>query len=86
MEGRNYTREDIVRILEKDVQANVKQWGADYIYTRWARRYRDEAIAKYDAGEVILVEKEPYYEHGMDFCREYYSDGSVRDVCYGWSD
>lgn len=37
MEGRTYTREDIVRILDTDIEKNVRQWGANYIYTRWAR-------------------------------------------------
>lgn len=86
VEGRTYTREDIVRILDADIEANVRQWGADYIYTRWAREHKDSVLADYDAGKVVLVEKEPYHDHGMDFEREYYSDGTVKDACYGWTD
>ena len=39
-QGRTYTREDIVRILDADIEKNVRQWGTDYIYTRWARKIR----------------------------------------------
>lgn len=86
VEGRIYTREDIVRILDADIESNVRQWGANYIYTRWARDHKDKVLADYDAGKVVLVEKESYYDHGMDYEKEYYSDGSVQDICYGWSD
>ena len=85
-QGRTYTREDIVRILDADIEKNVRQWGANYIYTRWARENKEKVLAGYDAGIVVLVEKEYYHEAGMDFEIEYYSDGSTRDLCYGYCD
>lgn len=84
--GRIYTREDIVRILDENIAKNVKQWGENYIYTEWAREAKERKLAEYDAGKVILVEKESYYDCGMDWEREYYSDGSIQNVCYGYSD
>lgn len=86
MEGKVYTREDIVKALDAHVAQNAKQWGEDYIYTRWAKKYREETIAKYDAGEVVMVEKEYYRENGMEFIRKFYSDGSIGEISYGYMD
>lgn len=47
---------------------------------------KEKVLADYDAGMVVLVEKEYYHEAGMDFEIEYYSDGSTRDLCYGYCD
>ena len=85
-QGRTYTREDIVRILDADIEKNVRQWGTDYIYTRWARENKEKILADYDAGMVVLVEKEWYCENGIEYKTEYYSDGSTRDLCYEYCD
>lgn len=86
MTGRIYTREDIVRILDAKIEMEAKKWGTNYIYTRWAREDKDNKLAKYDMGEVILVESEWYYEDGMNFEIEYYSDSSIKRACYGYYD
>lgn len=86
MKGRDYTREDIIKALDAHVAKNVKQWGEDYIYTRWAKEYREDTIARYDEGEVVMVEKEYCCEDGMEFIVEFYSDGSASKICYGYMD
>lgn len=84
--GKIYTREDIVKALDANIDQNIKKWGENYIYTKWARERKDNILAKFDAGEVVMVEKEHYHEGGMDFEREFYSDGSTSDICYGYMD
>lgn len=86
MAGKVYTREDIVKALDADIAKNAKQWGENYIYTRWARENKDKTLAKYDAGEAVMVEKEWYCENGMEYIREFYSDGTTREICYGYMD
>ena len=85
-EGRHYTREDIVRILDNHIVAQAKQWGEDYIYTKWAREAKEKKLADYDAGKVIEVEREEYREYGMDCCDHFMSDGSVSISNFGYSD
>ena len=85
-EGRQYTRADIVRILDCHIAAQAKQWGEDYIYTKWAREAKERKLADYDAGKVIEVEHEDYREHGMDWRDCFMSDGSVSTVNFGYSD
>ena len=84
MTGRIYTREDIVKALDAHIAQNVEKWDENYIYTKWAREYKEETLDKYDAGEVVMVEKEYYCENGMEFIREFYSDGSTNEICYGY--
>lgn len=84
--GRIYTREDIVSKLNEQVRQTEKQWGVDYIYSKWAREARDQKLAEYDSGKVIVVEKESYFENHMDFQDEFMSDGTVQTTCYGFSD
>lgn len=86
MESRNYTREDIVQILDADIEKNIHQWGKNYIYTKWAIEHKEDILNKYDTGEVVMVEKEWYCENGMEYEIEYYSDGSTKEICYGYCD
>lgn len=81
-----WTRDMVVRALDDAIEMNVNKWGEDYIYTKWARERKVQTLADYDAGKVVYVGSEWYHEHGMDFEREYYSDGSTKDKCYGYSD
>ena len=84
--GRNYTRDDIVRILDAKVEATAAQWGENYIYTRWAKDKMESDLAKYDAGEVITVETDTYIENCTEYERVYMSDGSVQTINYGYID
>ena len=42
------TREDIVRLLDRNIKAQADHWGTDYIYTRWARAHKVKALDAYD--------------------------------------
>lgn len=84
--GRNYTRDDIVRILDEQVEATAAQWGENYIYTRWAKDARDEKLRRYDAGEVIPVETDTYIENCTEYERVFMSNGTVQTVNYGYID
>lgn len=84
--GRVYTREDIVQILGEQVEATAAQWGENYIYTRWAKDKMMSDLAKYDAGEVIVVETDTYIEHGVENEVVFMSDGTVQVVNYGYID
>jgi hypothetical protein len=83
-------RNEVIRLLDEKVLATEKQWGMNYIYSEWAREDRDKKIEEFDAGKVILVKKEPFvdnYGNGTgDYEREIYSDGTVKTICYGYSD
>ena len=86
VKGRIYTREDIVRVLDADIDYSAKQFG---YYSYWAiraREYKESALRDYDTGKVVFVEKEEYHENGMDYAILYYSDGSTSHECYGYSD
>ena len=85
-EGRQYAREDIVRILDNHIAAQAKQWGEDYIYTKWAREAKERKLSDYDAGKTIEVEREEYHDCGMDYCDCFMSDGSVSTLNFGYSD
>lgn len=85
IKGRSYTREDIVRILDAEIKSAKERFSTSF----WADRlikYKTITLGEYDAGMVVLVEREPYTEDGMDFEIEYYSDGSTKNVCYGYTD
>ena len=84
--GRNYTRDNIVRILDAQVEATAAQWGENYIYTRWAKDKMASDLAKYDAGEVIPVETDTYIENSIEYERVYMSDGTVQTINYGYID
>lgn len=84
--GRTYTRDDIIRILNAQVEATAAQWGENYIYTRWAKDRMETQLAKYDAGEVIPVETETYIENSTEFEKVYMSNGTVQTVNYGYID
>ena len=64
----------------------AKQWGEDYIYTKWAREAKERKLSDYDAGKIIEVEREEYHDCGMDYCDCFMSDGSVSTLNFGYSD
>lgn len=81
-----YTREEVEAKLEEHVQKTAKQWGADYIYTKWAREAKEKKLAQFDSGEVVQVYDEDFRENSMDFTRNFYSDGTTDTTCFGYSD
>lgn len=84
------TRQEVLIYLNDEVEKNAKQWGEDYIYTRWARESRDKMLKKFDAGEVIPVYTASYVDSYGNGCGDYsdtlYSDGTVKTACYGYLD
>lgn len=85
-EGRQYTRDDIIKILDNYITAQERRWGEDCIYTKWAKEAKIKKLADYDAGKVIEVEREEYHEGGMDYCDYFMSDGSVLTSNFGYTD
>ena len=81
-----YTREEVEARLEEHVQRTEKQWGADYVYTKWAREGKKKKMQQFDNGEVIKVESEEFHKDGMDFARNFYSDGTADETCFGYTD
>jgi hypothetical protein len=84
--GRTYTREQIIQKLQENVDLEEKKWGKDYIYTQWARESMQKSLAQYDAGKPIVVETDSYTQHCICYTDEYYSDGRVVVVNYGYDD
>lgn len=82
MQGRIYTRHDIVRILDTKIADEIDRMGEGSF---WAKVYRDRKVhmlAQYDAGEAIVVEYEEYVEKGITYGTYYYSNGSIKNMCY----
>ena len=84
------TREEVVEYLNSIVEKERKQWGEDYIYTRWAKENMDKKLKEYDNGEVIPVYSVDYVSSYGNGCGDYsdtlYSDGTVKTSCYGYLD
>ena len=89
-ERKPLTEAEVYEYLTKSVEANERQWGKDYIYTKWAREARDKKMEQYRAGEVIDVYSEQYVDRYGNGCGDFedvlYSDGTVRTACYGYLD
>lgn len=81
-----FTREEIAAEYDKYIAAQAKQWGEDYIYTRWARESKAKRLKEYDSGKVVEVYSEECHRDGMDYVDRYYSDGTVDTSNYGYSD
>ena len=79
------TREDIVRLLDKNIYNKAQQWGDDYIYTKWARDHKTKALDAYDRNldpvQVAIIDR--HYEDGYDYEDWLYTDGSVKTFMYG---
>ena len=84
------TEEEVYQYLTQEVEKNEKQWGPDYIYTKWAREARDKKMAQFKAGEVVQVYSESYVDSYGNGCGNFedilYSDGSVKTACFGYLD
>ena len=84
------TEQEVYDYLSISVDRNAKQWGEDYIYTRWAKEHREKMMEKFRAGEVVPVHSESFVDSYGNGCGDYedtlYSDGSVKTGCFGYLD
>lgn len=86
-EGRQLTESEVRMFLDRHVQLTEEQWGPNNFWTDQAKEHRDKTIAKFRAGEVVAVDSYEYnaaYGSGTGaYDRTLYSDGSIKDGCYG---
>lgn len=89
-EGRQMTESEVRMFLDRNVEKNKEQWGETNYYTQEAERYRDKILSRFRAGEVVPVDHFEYnasYGNGTGaYDRTLYSDGSIKDGCYGYLD
>lgn len=88
-EGRPLTEEEIEMFLNRAITDAEKGVNGDF-YGNMAREAKIEKLARWRKGEVIEVAHSQYYgEYGNgtgDFEKVLMSDGTIRDVCYGYAD
>lgn len=68
------------------LDAERKHWGDDDFWTEECVLGIARAIEAHRSGKPVLMYTEAYHESSMDFEDEYYSDGTKRTACYGYSD
>lgn len=89
-EGRPMTETEIRMFLDRHVKEVEDRWGETNFYSEQAREHRDRIISKFRAGEVVPVDSYEYnakYGNGTGaYERTLYSDGTIRDGCYGYLD
>jgi hypothetical protein len=89
-EGRQLTESEIRMFLDRHIQKVAAQWGEDNFYTEQAREHKDRVIAKFRAGEIVAVDSYDYndsYGNGTGaYAKTLYSDGTIKDSCYGYLD
>ena len=81
-----FTREELEKIYADHINSLAKQWGEDYIYTRWAREAETKNMTDWGKGKVVQVYSEEYTENSIDYADTYYSDGTVVTTNYGYCD
>lgn len=88
-EGRPLTEEEIEMFLNRAITDAEKGVNGDF-YSNMAREAKIEKLARWRKGEVIEVAHSQYYgEYGNgtgDFEKVLMSDGTIRDICYGYAD
>lgn len=88
-EGRPLTEEEIEMFLNKAITDVENGVNGDF-YGNMAREAKIEKLARWRKGEIIEVAHSQYYgEYGNgtgDFEKVLMSDGSIRDICYGYAD
>ena len=79
------TREDIVRLLDRNIYDNAKQWGENYLYTELAREHKNKVLNAYDnnLGPVSVAKIDWHYKDGFDYEYHLYTDGTVKCSIYG---
>lgn len=91
IEARNpLTQREVFEYLDNAVKKEEDHWGVDSFYAKQARKVREKKVAEYKAGEVIPVYYCEYCDSYGNGTGEYtdilYSNGTVRTLCYGYSD
>jgi hypothetical protein len=88
-EGRPLTEEEIEMFLNKAITDAEKKVNGDF-YGGLAREAKSEKMARWRKGEVIEVASYEYsdkYGNGTgDFAKVLMSDGTIQNICYGYSD
>ena len=88
-EGRPLTEEESEMFLNRAITDAEKGVNGDF-YGNMAREAKIEKLARWRKGEVIEVAHSQYYgEYGNgtgDFEKVLMSDGTIRDICYGYAD
>lgn len=88
-EGRPLTEEEIEMFLNKAIERAENGVNGDF-YGNLAKEAKIEKLARWRKGEVIEVASYEYrdnYGNGTgDFAKVLMSDGTIKDICYGYSD
>ena len=89
-EGRPLTETEIRMFLDRHIQQVAEQWGEDNFYTEQAKEHKNKILSKFKAGEVVPVDSYEYnaaYGNGTgSYDKTLYSDGTIKDGCYGYLD
>ena len=91
-EGSPMDPSDVRMFLDRHVKEVEDRWGETSFYAEQAREHRAKLLSKYNngEGEVIPVDSYEYnakYGNGTGaYERTLYSDGTIRDGCYGYLD
>ena len=89
-EGRPLTESEIRKFLDRHVETVKKQWGEHNYYTERAEEFRDKTISDFRHGKVVMVDSYEFtaaYGNGTgSFSKELWSDGTIREGCYGYLD
>ena len=85
------SEQEVIDYLNKDYKAKEEELGiGGSIFLMFAKKDRDEKIAKFKAGEIIEVAEEPYIGtmDGRDcfFKRVLLSNGKIKIICNGFCD
>lgn len=74
------TLEEVIAYHDQKIESETKQWGADYIYTKWAKDAKERAIKEFSEGKRVLIYTEEehfgYGLYGEDVHASVYSDGT----------
>lgn len=86
-EGRDLTESEVRMFLDRRVKMEEDRWGENHFYTQQMKDYRDKTISEFRNGKVVEVDNYEYtakFGNGLgDFSKALYSDGTIKDCCYG---
>lgn len=89
-EGRPLTESEVRMFLDRHIKQVKDQWGESNFYTQQAEEHKERILAKFKQGEVVPVDSYDYnaaYGNGTgSYDRTLYSDGTIKDGCYGYLD
>lgn len=89
-EGRQLSESEVRMFLNKYVEDVKERWGENHYYTQEAENMKDKYLSEFKNGKVIPVSSYEYiskYGNGTgSYDKTLYSDGSIREGCYGYLD